>query len=243
MDFREYAKRITFKTAQPYDPIYSLEALNVDLPENQTWGDAIYKREGHTRLCDLMNMPRMSTYAIACLINKAVKDMAGDQSYVNVGVWHGFSLLSGMLGNADKKCIGIDNFSEFGGPRMEFRRRYLDARSDKHQFYEMDYRQYFKNVQKPEEKIGFYFYDGAHDYQNQLDGLKIAEPFLTDDALIMVDDTNWPDPYRATLDFMAGSVFKYEVILDKKTSGNCHPTWWNGIFVLQRCGRKQPNVT
>jgi hypothetical protein len=37
--------------------------------------------------------------------------------FINVGVWHGFTLLSGMTGNPDKLCIGVDNFSEFGGPQ------------------------------------------------------------------------------------------------------------------------------
>ena len=228
MDFAEYAKGIKFKHVQPMDSAWELEAKNVIVPSKSIPGLA-------NQLCDV---PKMSTFAIGCLINKAVHDLPKGQCYVNVGVWHGFSFLAGMLGNPDKKCIGIDDFSEFGGPRLEFRKRYLEARGPNHHFFEMNYQWYFKTMHKPEDKIGFYFYDGAHDYQNQLEGLKIAEPFLADDALVMVDDTNWPDPYKATYDFMEQSMSKWEVILDEKTSGNMHPTWWNGIMVIQKKGPK-----
>jgi len=226
MDFAEYAKGIKFGSVAPDYPAYMLEVFNTAIP---------FENDNHkTEIEKLCALPRMSTFAIGCLINKAVRDLPEGQCYVNVGVWHGFSLLVGMTGNPDKKCIGIDNFSEFGGPRLEFRKRYLEARKENHHFFEMDYKQYFQAMHKPEDKIGFYFYDGAHDYKNQLEGLKIAKPFLADDALVMVDDTNWPDPYNATIEFMNRSRNEWEIILDEKTSGNMHPTWWNGIMVFKK---------
>jgi hypothetical protein len=227
MEFAEYAKGISFIATQPDEPAQMLEVFNTRIPCSLPEADP-----PRAWIADLCAMPRMSTFAIGCLINKAVHDLPDGQCYVNVGVWHGFSLLVGMLRNPDKKCIGIDNFSEFGGPRLEFRKRYLAARSQNHHFYEIDYKKYFEQLHK--DLIGFYFYDGAHDYANQIDGLRIAEPFLADNALVMVDDTNWRDPYQATLDFMETSDFNYNVILDEKTSSNFHPTWHNGIMVIQK---------
>jgi hypothetical protein len=229
MDFAKYAKEIGFNSVTPDYPGYMLEYFNVIIPEN-------YKIP--LGFMNLLEMPRMSTVANALLINKAVNLMPENQCYVNVGVWHGFSFLAGMLGNIDKKCIGIDNFSEFGGPRLEFRKRYLDARSDNHHFFEMDYKQYFEAIHKPENKIGFYFYDGEHSYANQLDGLRIAEQFLADDALIMVDDTNWEAPYKATKDFIETSDYNYKIILDEKTCSNGHPTFWNGILIFKKESKK-----
>lgn len=227
MDFRDFAKGIKFSFVQPEDP-----ASDVEVRNTSTSGILI------SGISELLNIPRMSTYAIGCLINKAVGEMPSNQCYVNVGVWHGFSFLIGMASHPIHRCIGIDNFSEFGGPRLEFRKRYLDARSDNHHFFEMDYKQYFNALHNPEDKIGVYFYDGAHDYDNQLEGLRIAEPFLADDALIFVDDTNWPDPYKATMDFIAESPNEWEIILDVKTSCNGHPTWWNGLLVIKKGGLK-----
>ena len=230
MDFREYAQGISFIEVKPLDPICMLEMSNVNLPE-PTLGSLMLG------MADLCSIPKMSTFAIAGLINKAVREMPMDQAFVNVGVWHGFTFLAGMLGNPDKTCIGIDNFSEFGGPKAEFRKRFMEAKSDNHSFFEMDYKWYFKNFHE-EKPIGVYIYDGSHDYQNQLDGLKLAEPFLAEGAIVIVDDTNWTDPERATLDFMASSKFNYEVVLNEKTAGNGHPTWHNGIMVIKKLGRK-----
>jgi hypothetical protein len=96
----------------------------------------------------------------------------------------------------------------------------------------MDYKDYFAGVHR--ESIGFYIYDGEHSYQNQLDGLRVAEPFFAPGCLVMVDDTNDPEPRQATADFVKASSNKYETILDVTTSENHHPTWWNGVILLRR---------
>ena len=117
MDFREYAQRVNFEMIDPDEPGYILEVVNTSIPETK-----------NSDLIELCSIPRMSTFAIACLIDKAVREMPEDQCFVNVGVWHGFTLLAGMIGNREKICIGIDNFSEFGGPRAEFRKRFISFR-------------------------------------------------------------------------------------------------------------------
>ena len=75
--------------------------------------------EEHDEYCKvldpILNIPRYSSFSIAAIIHRTVREMAQDTAYVNVGIWHGFSLFAGMLGNQQKKVIGIDNFSEFGG--------------------------------------------------------------------------------------------------------------------------------
>src|SRR5437870_12416605 len=91
-------------------------------------------------LCDI---PRLSTYAVAAIINQGVRQMAPESAFVNVGVWNGFSLLSGMVGNPDSVCVGIDNFSEFGGPREAFLERFEARNGQSHHFHDMDYEDYF----------------------------------------------------------------------------------------------------
>ena len=211
---------------------------------------------GNMTVLDLVpGVPKMSTNSIGALISKAVKDMLANQCYVNVGVWHGFSLLAGMVGNPDKRCIGVDNFSIFNGPRREFRERFLTARSDKHEFFDMDYKTYFEKYHKGD--IGFYFYDAAHDYQNQFDGLKWAEPFLAEGAFVMVDDTDCIEPRNATLNFIKQSDFNYEIVIDVNGKEDqtelpsvdpdikfkASPLWWNGIIVLQKRGLKGKEIT
>jgi len=202
----------------------SLDVLNTVLPEK----DAELKE----KLKEVCKVPRMSTFAVGAMINQAVAQMAPDEVFVNVGVWNGFTFLSGVAHNPDKICIGVDNFSQFGGPREAFLKRFNRLKSPKHSFYDMDYQEYF--AQKHQGKIGFYIYDGGHKYEDQLKGLKVAEPYFSDNCLILVDDTNWKDPYQATLDFMQTSQHRYKLLLDRKTYRNGHLTYHNGVMIFQR---------
>jgi hypothetical protein len=96
----------------------------------------------------------------------------------------------------------------------------------------MDYRDYFQKVHSG--MIGFYIYDGDHSYENQLEGLQIADPFLAKDALVLIDDTNTPAARQATFDFISQKKGEYQLLLDEPTTRNCHPTFWNGIMIVQK---------
>jgi hypothetical protein len=180
----------------------------------------------------LCTIPRMSTFAIAAVINRAVSLMPEGSAFVNVGVWNGFTYLAGMAGNAPRRCVGVDNFSEFGGPKEAFLARFERRKSPRHDFYEMDYAEYF--AKRHDGPIGVYLYDGEHGYENQRRGLETAERFFAPGCVIVVDDTNLPEPRRATLDFMAAHPDRYRLLLDRTTCANGHPTFWNGLLVFQR---------
>jgi hypothetical protein len=196
------------------------------------------QRELEERLGPVLETPRMSTFGLAALINRAVARMPERAAYVNVGVWVGFSLFSGMVGNGGKQCVGIDNFSEFGGPRDAFMSRFERFKGPRHEFHELDYLDYFAK-HHDERPIGVYFYDGDHAYEHQLRGLQEAEPYFTDGCIVFVDDTNWHPPYDATYDFISSSAREYEVLLDQRTGSNVHPTFWNGMIVLRAGAAKK----
>ncbi|WP_276354231.1 class I SAM-dependent methyltransferase [Cohnella caldifontis] len=217
MKFEKFLRNIKYAPVQPNTPLE--EIANTTLPDD----DEFYKRTLY-ELCT--TVPKLSTFGLAAIINRAVSQMPKEQAYVNVGVWHGFSFLAGMIHNPDKKCIGIDNFTQFGSPRDEFLARFNKYKSDNHYFYDMDYVDFFRSFQ---DRIGFYFYDGEHSYENQLKGLQLAEPFFAKDCIVMVDDTNWEAPRRATLDFVSASPYQYSVLLSES-----HPTFWNGVMILRK---------
>jgi hypothetical protein len=241
MDFKNFIQNLSFRYMQPDHnfqdrfmfyaqtglsaPIFEIE--NTMVPENEN----DYK----DRLSMLCYMERMSTYGIACLINKAVQSMSENHCYINVGVWKGFTYFAGVSGNDTKVCIGIDNFTEFGGPRDEFYSFFTKVQNPNTHFYEVDFRDFFKVG--PKQKIGVYYYDGAHDYDSQLLALTLAEPFFAEDCVIFVDDTNWTAPRQATLDFINEySAHSYDVLMDVQVNGEygLHPTFWNGLMILQR---------
>lgn len=239
MEYHEYLRRIAFRFYQPtmywkgftrlntflmHTCQISIETLNTVLPGNS--------KEKRDRLWELLKIPKMSTFAIGAIINEAVAQMKAEECFVNVGVWHGFTLLSGMSGNASQKCIGVDDFSQFGGPKDQFLKRFQQYQSDQHRFYDMDYKAYFAQVHTG--PIGVYMYDGAHSYPHQPEGLRIAESFLAKDGIIVIDDTNAQEPRQATLDFMASSRNAYRMLLDQTTCQANHLTFWCGIMVLQK---------
>jgi hypothetical protein len=240
LDFAAWLSAIRFRLVHPDTPVTSavlhLKGLAARLGTNlEPWITRLPAPDGalaRRRITPLLGMPRMSTFAIGAIINRAVGRMRSGEAFVNVGVWHGFSLLAGMAGHADRRCVGIDNFSEFGGPKDEFLARFTARRSPLHEFHEMDYRAYFAQVHHG--PIGLYIYDGDHAYQHQLTGLEVAEPHLAPGCVVLVDDTNEPEPAQATRDFMAARPGRYRLLFDRKTAGNGHPTLWNGLMVLEK---------
>jgi methyltransferase family protein len=243
LDLRDYAARMSFRFVGPDDrPRYfagvdhrlrkiglSLEVLNTRLP-----ADA---RRTRRAVAPLLRVPRLSTYPIGVLVNRAVASMPASSGYVNVGVWHGFTLLAGMAGNEGRRCIGIDNFSEdivpaYGEVRTSFMERFERLRGPLHEFHELDYRDYFDRVH--EGPIGAYLYDGEHSYANQLGGLEAAEPFFVPGSVVFVDDAFAPEAREATMTFVNRRQGEYEVIFDRATASKGHPTFWNGILVFRK---------
>ena len=182
-----------------------------------------------------LQTPRLSTIAIAYIINRLVKNMPAGEVYLNVGTWCGWSLFSGILGNPEKKCIGVDNFSNNIPDKAKpiFFNRYSLLKNELSEFHEMDYLDYFKSLHA-DKKIGVYFYDGDHAYEHQYEGLRTAHPHLARGSYILVDDTNgngWP--YNATLQFIKENP-EYSIVLDVSTAENGHPTFWNGLVILKK---------
>lgn len=207
----------------------SLEVLNTRLPTAA--------RRTRRAVAPLVSVPRLSTYPIGALINYAVATMRADSAYVNVGVWHGFTLLAGMAGNPDRRCIGVDNFSEdivpaYGEVRAAFLERFEQLRGPLHEFHDLDYRAYFADVHHG--PIGVYLYDGEHSYENQLLGLEAAEPFFAPGCVVLVDDAFAADARAATTAFVERKPDEYEVIFDRPVASKGHPTFWNGITVFRK---------
>lgn len=199
------------------------EAANLILPP---------ELEPHRQtLLGLADVPRMSSLAIGLLLFEAVRRMPPELTYLNIGVWQGFSLLIGMLAQPAGNVIGVDNFSEWGAPRSELMARFARARGPGHLFYEMDYVRYFKTVTIP--PLGVYFYDGPHRELDQSRGLELAHPYLAPGALLFVDDTNMPQVQAPTMAFLQNHP-EYELLFSAHTGHNRHPTWWNGLMILQK---------
>ena len=137
-------------------------------------------------LAPLQDVKSMSTLANAYLIHEITRFLENDEVYLNIGVWQGFTFFAGVL-NRQATSIGVDNFSEFGAPREKFLANFAHLRHPKAFFWDVDYKEYFATMHN-ERKIGSYFYDGAHDYNNQMTALTLPEPYFAENVIILVDD-------------------------------------------------------
>jgi len=239
MEVADFVQNISFRLLQPNVPRPSgfralnkvarkagihLEMWMTRLPEDQ--------EEMQRRLSRVCKLPRTSTFAIGAIINQAVSRMPDNQAYLNIGVGHGFALFAGMAGNSHKKCIGVDDLARDESPRTDFLRRFLRVRNENHRFWEGDFRDYLAD--EHDGMLGLYVFDGTRSYDEQREGLELAEPFFGNGCLVLIDDTNWPEIRDANLDFIKHSRYEYRMVLDVQTPRAGHPTFWNGLMVFER---------
>jgi predicted O-methyltransferase YrrM len=174
----------------------------------------------------------LATENTLALLNHAASLLGPGEAYVEVGVYHGASLIASMLGNEDKRFIGIDNFGfrdatlqgveanleRFGLPRPEI--LVGDA-------FEL-----VASEAIEEGTVGVWYYDAAHDFESQVRGLRVAEPLLTPGALMIVDDTDWERVARAMDAYLEEQPRATRILtIDGKSRGQ--PQWWEGMQVLR----------
>ncbi len=173
------------------------------------------------------------------LLNLAYRLLPPGEAYLEVGTYHGKSLLSAMLNNPLRPTHAVDNFSEFEGNSLEVLQKNLAhyGLADKVTFHDADFRTIYtpENLPQP---VGLYFFDGPHDEQSQYDGIHLIEPYLASDALVLVDDWRLaPDSgsyakagtRRAIIDSTNRWKLLYE--LPARCNGDL-ALWWNGVAVL-----------
>ena len=196
---------------------------------------AKYPRSEHPRdrrfapiLADVGGLARENNLA---LLNLAASLLDEGESYVEVGSFKGLSLIAAMLGNTGD-FVGIDDFSLGEGSRTlleaNLRRHGLAG----HAILEGDAFELLRRGALGDRRVGVYYYDAAHDYRSQVRGLRLIEPHLAEGALLIVDDTDWPQVARAMRDYLARQPrAELLVKLDGKDRGQ--PWWWEGVQVLR----------
>jgi hypothetical protein len=184
----------------------------------------------------ILTMPGMSGRKYRRLINQLVA-LAPQPRYLEVGSWAGSTACSAMFGNAAPVTC-IDNWSEFGGPRASFDEAVAAARSE-----QIDLRIIEEDFRKVDyADIGaynIYLFDGPHEYQDQFDGVMMAQPALTDEHILIVDDWNWPQVRQGTVDAIGQLNLRMISGVEIKTTQNdAHPQasfenseWHNGYLM------------
>ena len=177
---------------------------------------------------DVENLARENNLA---LLNLAAACLERDEAYVEIGVFHGASLIAAMLGNEGKRFVGVDSFAFRDASLEKVHANLARFGLTPPEIVVGDAFELVPAGALRDVPIGIWYYDAAHSYEAHLRGLRIAEPLLVPGALVIVDDTDWDDVARALDDYLAEQPRARRVLtLDGKSRGA--PQWWEGMQVL-----------
>ncbi|HET9460518.1 MAG TPA: class I SAM-dependent methyltransferase [Gaiellaceae bacterium] len=166
------------------------------------------------------------------LLNLAASCLGEGEAYVEVGVFHGASLVAAMLGNERRRFVGIDGF-EFRDATLDGVERNLSAFGlPRAELLVGDVFDLVPSGALLDVRAGVWYYDASHTYEAQLDGLRVAEGLLAPGALVIVDDTDWEQVERAMDDYLAEQPRARRILtIEGKDRG--FPHWWEGMQVLR----------
>jgi predicted O-methyltransferase YrrM len=168
---------------------------------------------------------------VLALINLAASLLEPGEAYVEVGVFHGASLIAAMLGNEGGRFVGIDRFGFRDGSLEKVRANLVRFGLEPPEILVGDAFDLVPAGALGDTRVGVWYYDAAHDYDAQVEGLRIAEPYLAPGALVVVDDTDWDRVARAIDAYLAEQPRARRLLtIDGNDRGS--PQWWEGMQVL-----------
>jgi protein O-GlcNAc transferase len=187
-------------------------------------------------------IPNLATENVLALLNFAASLLGPGESYVEVGSFYGASLIGAMRGNTGD-FVAIDRFSfdvseVRGRPLPKASRAGLEeslARfgADRATIFEGDAFEVIEGGALGDRRVGVYYWDGPHDYDGQLRGMRAIEPWLAPEALIVVDDYDWEAVAQATHDYVSTEP-RSELLVEIGGEAADQVWWWDGVAVVAR---------
>jgi predicted O-methyltransferase YrrM len=179
----------------------------------------------------LAEVENLATENVLALLNLAASCLGPEEAYVEVGVLYGASLIGAMLGNEERRFVGIDDFRLRDGSLDRVEQNLARFELATPEFLVGDVFELVPGGALDGTRIGVWYYDASHAYEAQLQGLRIAEPLLAPGALMIVDDTDWADVERAMNDYLVAQPRARRILaLEGKDRGA--PQWWEGMQVF-----------
>ena len=201
-------------------------------------------------LQSLFTDPQLSGFSgkkiIALLQNLATCLDPQNETYLEIGVYRGLSLIS-VARVFDGQAFGIDNFSQFDKGKKNYNliREHTDRLKLKNlNLINDDFESALRNLGNyiGGKRIGLLFIDGPHDYRSQIMCLLLSGKYLSKNAVIVIDDSNYRHVRQANADFLEAYP-EYGLAFERYTKA--HPAnmteaerknaiegWWNGINVI-----------
>lgn len=181
---------------------------------------------------DILNLPGMSSGKVRHFLNNICS--LPQANYLEIGVWKGSTFISALYGNTHtlNDCIAIDNFSEFGAPKVDFLNNthsFLPQNSFK--FLDQDcFTVHSRTIFQ--DAVTIYFYDGNHTAESQETAFTYYDNILADTFIAIVDDWNHPPVEVGTRKAFAqlNYTILFEQALPASYNGDT-ANWWNGLYV------------
>jgi hypothetical protein len=209
--------------------------------------DCIHKAEKGEIIFEDRLLSGFSGRKIICLLQHIAVQLKNNDCYLEVGVFQGLTLLSVAKVIHLNLAFGIDNFRQFDPDGKNFNivnDRIKKLNINNARIINEDYEDALHSLdQKLSGKnIGLYFIDGPHDYRSQLMCLMLAKPYLSQEAVIVVDDSNYQHVRQANHDFLKTNP-EFKLIFEAYSIAHPHNlnrkieavplnNWWNGVNVM-----------
>ncbi|AKG23316.1 tetratricopeptide repeat protein [Calothrix sp. 336/3] len=192
--------------------------------------------------------PDTTTENIMQLLNFAVECLDEEEIYCQVGGLTGANLFAALSEHPHGLAYLVDDFScreenqeiinklNYNLANFDLENQVVIANQSVAEFFS-ELRQFHS-----EEKIGIYFYQGEDNYRSQFLGLQLAQNFLADKAVIIINNANYIGVQQAIWDFMTVNP-QCEKLLSLLTPAENHPSFDNGIEILSWDITKENNYT
>lgn len=161
-------------------------------------------------------------------------------NYLEIGTYLGSTLISSSFQN-NIYSIGVDNWSEFEGPKNQCianLQKYIP--SHQYSLIEKDCFQ-ISHEDLHNKPIDIYLYDGNHEYSSHINAITYLEKFLAEISIIIIDDFrgdgNWSSVTSGTMEGLKRSNLKilYSQIIESKQEENGKKDFWNGCGLFLCC--------
>ena len=217
----------------------------------QEISDAIDECEKQGRLIELEGVSGLSGDKIVGFLQRCAQIAMKSENacYLELGVFQGLTLSSVANAVPSMTCFGIDDFSQFDADGEN--RSIVEGRLKKHtsgngNLINADFEDALLSLRRyiGDREVALYFIDGPHDYRSQYLSLDFSREYLSNEAVIVVDDSNYEHVRRANHDWLKANP-EFSLLYEAYTP--CHPGnmnsamenatragWWNGINIIVR---------
>lgn len=163
------------------------------------------------------------------LVALAARHLGPGEVYAEAGTFHGRSVIAAVSGS-DADAIAIDNFSFEGGERTHIEGHLTEfGVAGRVQILEGDTLEVLRSAELP--PIGVFFYDADHSTEATVAALQAVLPHLAPEALIVVDDADWPKVRAGRDQFLAANP-SAALALAIGGRDEEQPWWWAGMDII-----------